>query len=66
MDNNQYCYEKKRWQFGKKCNFSECDKLDVDIKSDPTLGQNFIRMDPITQGTQDSKIYAVHEVCFHL
>ncbi|XP_043465587.1 dynein axonemal intermediate chain 2 isoform X4 [Leptopilina heterotoma] len=58
----QYCYEKKRCQFGKRCNFSEQDKLEVDIKSDASQAQNFIRMDPITQGTQDRKIFAVHEI----
>ena len=59
---SQYCYAKKRWQFGKCCHFSERDKIEVDIKSDASLGHNFIRMDPVTQGTQCNKIYASHEV----
>ena len=60
----QYSYEKKRWQFGKWCNFSEHEKMEVDIKSDASLGQHFIRKNPVTQGTQCGKIYAAHEV-FH-
>ncbi|XP_033209983.1 dynein intermediate chain 2, axonemal [Belonocnema kinseyi] len=59
---SQYSYEKKRWQFGKWCNFSEYEKTEVDIKSDASFGQNFIRIDPVTQGTQCNKTYAAHEV----
>ena len=58
----QYVYVKKRSQFGKRCYFGDCDKLEVDIKSDPTLAGNYIRLDPVTRGTQCSKVYAAHEV----
>lgn len=62
MSNIQYTYVKNRSQFGKWCNFSEQDKLEVDINPDKTLMHEYIRIDPMTQGTQCGKNYSVHEV----
>lgn len=65
----QYIYTKNRSQFGKWCDFSDCDKIEIDIKSDRTLINNYIRLDPVTQGSQCDKIYSSHEVhqykCLH-
>ncbi|XP_066602906.1 dynein axonemal intermediate chain 2-like [Prorops nasuta] len=61
MDNT-FVYTRKRNQFGRKCNFSECEKLEIDLKPNPALMQNFIRVDPVTQATQCNKIYSAHEV----
>ncbi|KAK0090365.1 hypothetical protein PV325_001139 [Microctonus aethiopoides] len=58
----QYIYTKNRSQFGKWCDFSDYDKIEIDIKSDRTLINNFIRLDPVTQGSQYDKIYSAHEV----
>ncbi|RLU17333.1 hypothetical protein DMN91_009566 [Ooceraea biroi] len=58
----EYAYTKKRMHFGKKCNFSDNDKVEVEIKSDPALMNNYVRTDPVTHATQCSKVYAVHEV----
>ena len=58
----EYQYTKKRSEFGKHCNFTQCDKIEVDIKPDNALMQNFVRINPVSQGTQQSKGYASHEV----
>lgn len=58
----EYAYTKKRMHFGKRCNFSDCDKTEVEIKSNPALMSNYVRIDPVTHATQCSKVYAVHEV----
>lgn len=58
----EYSYTKKRMHFGKKCNFSDIDVVEAEIKSNPGLMSNYVRMDPVTHATQCSKIYAVHEV----
>jgi len=58
----EYAYTKKRMHFGKKCNFSDFDKVETDIKSDSALMSNYVRIDPVTRATQCSKVYAVHEV----
>jgi hypothetical protein len=58
----EYAYTRKRMHFGKKCNFSDFDKMETEIKSDPALMSNYIRIDPVTRATQCSKVYAVHEV----
>jgi len=58
----EYAYTKKRMHFGKRCNFSDFDKIEVEIKSNPSLMSNYVRMDPVTHATQCSKVYAVHEV----
>ncbi|XP_058792515.1 dynein intermediate chain 3, ciliary [Phymastichus coffea] len=58
----QFVYVKKRSEFGKRCYFDQQDKLEVDIKSDPTLASNYIRLDPVTRGTQCAKVIAAHEV----
>ncbi|XP_012527681.1 dynein intermediate chain 2, axonemal isoform X3 [Monomorium pharaonis] len=58
----EYTYTKKRMHFGKRCNFSDSDKIEVEIKSNPALMNNYVRMDPVTHATQCSKVYAVHEV----
>lgn len=62
----EYAYTKKRMHFGKRCNFSDFDKTEVEIKSNPTLMNNYVRMDPVTHATQCSKVYAVHEVKYFL
>lgn len=36
--------------------------MEVNIPSEPSLMHNFVRKDPITQGTQCSKTFAEHEV----
>ncbi|KAK2584928.1 hypothetical protein KPH14_002523 [Odynerus spinipes] len=58
----QYAYVKKRSQFGRPCNFSRFDNIDVDIQSNPALMRNYIKINPVTRGTQYSKVYAAHEV----
>lgn len=58
----EYAYTKKRMHFGKRCNFSDCDKTEMEIKSNPALMSNYVRMDPVTHATQCNKVYAVHEV----
>lgn len=58
----QQVFTKNRGQFGKWCNFTDHDKLEVDIKPDRTLMHEYIRLDPVTQGTQCGKKYASHEV----
>lgn len=56
-------YTKTRAQFGRWCSFAESGpKMEIDIQPEPSLMHNFIRKDPITQGTQCSKIFAEHEV----
>lgn len=58
----QYAYTKKRMHCGKKCNFVDGDKIEVEIKSDPEQMTNYFRIDPVTHATQCSKIYSLHEV----
>ncbi|KAJ8687887.1 hypothetical protein QAD02_023682 [Eretmocerus hayati] len=58
----QYIYVKKRSEFGKRCYFNEFDKLEVDIRSDPSLAKDFIYQDPVSRSTQNAKVFAVHEV----
>ncbi|XP_072763617.1 dynein axonemal intermediate chain 2 isoform X3 [Anoplolepis gracilipes] len=60
--NTEYAYTRKRLHFGKECNFSDFDKTEVEIKSNPSLMSNYVRMDPVTHSTQFGKVYAVHEV----
>lgn len=60
--NMQYTYTKKRLQFGKQCNFTNYDKIEADIKPHAESMTHYIQIDPVTQGTQCSKIYSVHEV----
>ncbi|XP_015125075.1 dynein intermediate chain 2, axonemal [Diachasma alloeum] len=58
----EYVYTKHRSQFGKWCNFSEHDKIEVDVKSEPSFMKDYIRLDPVTQETQFSRKFAAHEV----
>ena len=58
----QQVHVKPRAQFGKWCNFEENEKLQVDVKSQSALAHDYVRVDPVTQGTQCSKTYALHEV----
>ncbi|XP_015587491.1 dynein intermediate chain 3, ciliary isoform X2 [Cephus cinctus] len=58
----QYVYSKTRAQFGKACIFSETDKAEVDIRPDASQLHNFVRLNPVSHGTQCSKRYAAHEV----
>lgn len=60
----EYTYTKKRMQFGRRSNFSDFDKVEVEVKSNPALMSNYVRMDPVTHATQCSKVFAVHEVSF--
>ncbi|KAK1132130.1 hypothetical protein K0M31_016263 [Melipona bicolor] len=64
MNNNnmQYTYTKKRLQFGRQCNFMNYCKVEADIKPYAGYTNHYIQVDPVTQGTQCSKIYSVHEV----
>ncbi|XP_044001615.1 dynein axonemal intermediate chain 2 [Aphidius gifuensis] len=63
MSNNiEYAYVKSRSQFGKWCNFSESDKIEIDIKPEKNFMNEYIRIDPVTQGTQCGKIYSHHDV----
>lgn len=64
--NVNYTYTKKRQQFGKQCNFSNYQKVEADIKPHSEYINNYIRVDPSTQGTQCSKIYSLHEVQIHI
>ncbi|XP_014215691.1 dynein intermediate chain 3, ciliary [Copidosoma floridanum] len=59
---SQYVYVKKRSEFGKRCYFSDADKVEVDIKPEPSLASNFIRLNPVSRGTVIRKIYAAHEI----
>lgn len=58
----EYAYTRKRMHFGKRCNFSDADAVEVEIKSNSGLMSSYVRMDPVTHATQFSKAYAVHEV----
>lgn len=58
----QNVYVKPRAEFGKCCNFEEKDKLETDIKPNTSLMHSYVRVDPVTQGTQCSRSYAAHEV----
>lgn len=59
----EYVYIKKRSEFGKRCYFSEYDRLEVDIKSEPKAYANdYVRMDPVHRGTLCAKVIAAHEV----
>ncbi|XP_025269650.1 dynein intermediate chain 2, axonemal isoform X1 [Camponotus floridanus] len=60
--NTEYAYTRKRMHFGKKCSFTDFDKTEVEVKSNPALMNNYVRMDPVTHATQFGKVYAVHEV----
>lgn len=59
----QFEFKKKRAEFGKPYSFTQHENLDVDIKPDKNLAQNFVRINPVSQGTQESKGYSCHEVC---
>lgn len=61
----QQVYVKKRSQFGKRCYFSEYDKLEADIQSDPTLARNFNRLDNVSRGIQCGTVFAAHEVIIY-
>ncbi|XP_003707045.2 dynein axonemal intermediate chain 2 isoform X1 [Megachile rotundata] len=60
--NAQYTYTKKRLHFGRQCNFSDYHKTEADIKPHSEYMNNYIRVDPSTQGTQCGKTYSLHEV----
>lgn len=61
--NIEHVYVKKRSEFGKRCYFSEYDKLEVDIKSDTrSYAHDFVRVNPISRGTMCAKQMAAHEV----
>ena len=64
MNNNnmQYTYTKKRLQFGRQCNFTNYCKVEADIKPYAGYTNHYVQIDPLTQGTQCSKIYSDHEV----
>lgn len=57
---------KKKMHFGNKCNFSDFDKMEMEIKSNPELMINYVRLDPVTHATQYSTVYGVHEVYLFL
>ncbi|KAI5734179.1 hypothetical protein M8J77_003490 [Diaphorina citri] len=60
---NKFFYTKKRSEFGRPYEF-ECDdgKVLMSIEPDPSLLENFIAEDPVDQGVQYSKQFALHEV----
>ncbi|XP_012269185.3 dynein intermediate chain 3, ciliary isoform X2 [Athalia rosae] len=59
----QYVYTKTRAQFGRWCSFSDkASKMEINILPEPSLMHNYVRKDPISQGTQCSKIFSEHEV----
>lgn len=60
--NVEYTYAKKRMQFGRRCNFSDFDKAEMEIRSNPALMSNYVRTDPVSHATQCSKVFALHEV----
>ena len=62
MNTIEKVYVKKRSEFGKFPNFSDYDQIEEDLKSDPKLMKNFMRIDPVSRGTQTEKSYALHEV----
>jgi len=53
-------------EFGRRSNFADFDKTEAEIKSNPALMSNYVRMDPVTHSTQCSKVFAVHEVSFEM
>jgi 2-oxoglutarate dehydrogenase complex, dehydrogenase (E1) component, and related enzymes len=63
---NKFFYTKKRSEFGRPYEF-ECDdgKVLMSIEPDPSLLENFIAEDPVDQGVQYSKQFALHEVSIH-
>lgn len=63
--NMQYIYTKQRLEFGKQCNFSNYQKIEVDIKPHAGYMNHYIQINPTTRATQCSNIYSVHEVHAH-
>ncbi|XP_012274375.1 dynein intermediate chain 3, ciliary [Orussus abietinus] len=61
MEEPRYEYTKPRSKFGKRCNFSNYDSIDVNMLSEAAAqAEHFKRIDPITEGTQLSKLYGLH------
>lgn len=58
----QYIYTKQRLEFGKQCNFTNYQKIEVDIKPHAGYMNHYIQVNPTTRATQCSNIYSVHEV----
>ncbi|XP_066092984.1 dynein axonemal intermediate chain 2 isoform X1 [Saccopteryx bilineata] len=57
-----YVYVKKRSEFGKQCNFSDClADLNIDIPPNPELAQQYMERNPVDVGIQCSTSMSEHE-----
>lgn len=62
MSDLQYIYQKERKDFGKQCLFSDKKFLMVSIPSNHDEFNDYILRNPIQEGTQLSKQFALSEV----
>lgn len=56
-----YTYAKERRRFGRECLFAEQNKVIESIPPDPQAAQQFIRRNPVADGTQLAKQFAASE-----
>jgi dynein intermediate chain 2 len=62
-----YVYTKKRAEFGRQCNFSDCQtKLHTDIAPDDTLAAQFIDKNPCDRAVQNAPEMSEHQVSLAL
>jgi dynein intermediate chain 2, axonemal len=62
MSDLQYIYQKERKEFGRQCLFSDKKYLLASIESDYSEFNNYILRNPVSEGTQLGKQYALSEV----
>lgn len=63
MNNDlQYVYQKERKEFGKQCLFSDKKFLMVSIPSNHDEFNDYILRNPVEEGTQLNKQFALSEV----
>ncbi|OXB57697.1 hypothetical protein ASZ78_008258 [Callipepla squamata] len=58
-----HVYTRKRRDFGRQCNFSDCPtKVCVDIQPDPSLADSFVLQNPVDACVQHGSEMSWHEV----
>jgi dynein intermediate chain 2 len=62
MVDPQYVYQKERKEFGRQCLFADKKFLMVSIASEHEEFRNYILRNPVSEGTQLGKQYALSEV----
>ncbi|KAG5671329.1 hypothetical protein PVAND_001532 [Polypedilum vanderplanki] len=62
MTEPQYVYQKERKEFGRQCLFADKKYLMVSIASEHSEFNNYILRNPVSEGTQLGKQYALTEV----